>query len=181
MPERIYPAARRYADALAGLVPDAAALNAVAGALGHMAEAAVPDPAARLYWRSLSVDRSTKRDLLMRLLEQMEAPEVMRPLVEVLLANNRVADLPEIAAATDAAVAERLGRTTATVTTAREVSGEVREALRARLATMSGKDVRLEVRVDPDLVGGVRVRMENRIIDDSVAGRLAALAGRFGR
>lgn len=49
------------------------------------------------------------------------------------------------------------------------------EALRAKLAHLTGKTVLLENSVDVALVGGVKLRYEGRELDGTVAGRLAAL------
>ena len=58
--------------------------------------------------------------------------------------------------------------------------GEVElEELRASLGARLGKQVRLENRTAPDLVGGVRVIVDNRMIDYSVQGRLGALRKRM--
>lgn len=170
---------RRYAEALAGLIEDPAALEDAARAVRTLADAAVSEPADVLYWRTLSVPRETKEDLLGKLLEAVEAPEPVRSFVGVLLANNRVANLPEIADALDTCVFEQLGRAEAYVTTARPLSDEQQEALRGRLAEVFGKDVRLRVDLDEGLIGGLRVQLENRILDHSVRGRLRTLTARL--
>jgi F-type H+-transporting ATPase subunit delta len=171
--------AKRYAEALSDLLEDARALEEAAAAVRTLAHGAVADHEARLYWQSLSVPHARKRELLSHLLEATGAPPPVGAFVEVLLANNRVADLPEIADWLDAALAERLGQAVATVTSAHPLSPDQQEAVRDRLAARHGKDVLLVTRVDDRLVGGVRVRLENRIIDDSIQGRLAALAHQF--
>lgn len=56
--------------------------------------------------------------------------------------------------------------------------GEV-DALRARLETITGGRVELDLRVDPQLLGGIQVRVGDRLIDGSVRGRLERLRGRL--
>lgn len=168
-------AGERYAEALAGLIEDPAALEQAARAVRALAETAVTEPAAALYWRSLSVSRETKTELLGKLMEAVEAPPAVRSFMGVLVENNRVPDLPQIADALDARVAERLGRAVARVTSARPLSEEQQEALRRRLAEVSGKNIHLETELDEGLIGGLRVRLENRILDHSVRGRLSSL------
>jgi len=53
-------------------------------------------------------------------------------------------------------------------------SGEIAE-LAVAIGARLGKEVMLENRLAPDLVGGVRVFVDNRLVDYSVKGRLAGL------
>ncbi len=174
------PVAARYAQALGDLMPETGDLERAASAVRALAARVVTDPTDRLFWRSRSVGRHVKRELLMKAAAGMDAPEALTAFVEVLLDNHRVAELPEIADALDACVADRLNRARARVVSARPLSEAQQEAIRSRLAATSGKDVQLDAAVDESLIGGVRVEMENRILDGSVRGRLDALAGRFG-
>jgi F-type H+-transporting ATPase subunit delta len=170
---------RRYAKALAGLLEKDSDLEAAAPLLRTLAAQAVPDREARLYWLSRRASRKTKEELLERLLESAKAPKMVQALLDVLFANNRVGDLPEIAEALDDVAAKRLGRTTARVSSAKPLSDAQHQAIVKRLRHLSGKDVRLEVKVDETLIGGVRVRLDNTVIDGSVRGRLEALVARF--
>ena len=60
----------------------------------------------------------------------------------------------------------------ARVTSAVELTEERQNALRERLRAISGKDVTLELRVDPALIGGIRVEMDGRRYDNSIQNRL---------
>jgi len=171
---------RRYAEAFASLLEKASDLEAADQMLRTLAAQAVPDREARLYWLSRRASRKAKEELLRRLLESAKAPRMVQALLDVLFANNRVGDLPEIAEALDGVTAERLGRTTARVSSARPLSDAQRQAIATRLKHMSGKEVRLDAEVDESLIGGVRVRLNNTVIDGSVRGRLEALVARFG-
>jgi len=171
---------RRYAEAFASLIQKASDLEDAAQTLRTLADQAVPTPEARLYWLSRRVSRKAKEELLERLLESAKAPRMVQSLLEVLFTNNRVGDLPEIAGALDGVTAERLGRTTARVSSARPLSDAQRQAIAKRLKHRSGKEVRLDAEVDESLIGGVRVRLDNTVIDGSVRGRLEALVARFG-
>jgi F-type H+-transporting ATPase subunit delta len=70
---------------------------------------------------------------------------------------------------------ESQGSVEGIVESARELgSGEIAE-LRVSIGSKIGKEVLLENRVNPDLVGGVRVFVAGRLIDYSVRGRLSGL------
>jgi F-type H+-transporting ATPase subunit delta len=67
------------------------------------------------------------------------------------------------------------GRLRATATTAVELSQQERTRIREQLSRRFGREVRLEVRVDPDIIGGLVLEVGDRLIDASVAGRLQQL------
>jgi F-type H+-transporting ATPase subunit delta len=47
--------------------------------------------------------------------------------------------------------------------------------LRAQLASKLGREVRLQVQVDPGVLGGLTIRYGDRLVDVSVASRLQQL------
>jgi F-type H+-transporting ATPase subunit delta len=53
------------------------------------------------------------------------------------------------------------------------LSDDERARLQSALVAMYGRDLHLEVEVDPDIVGGVVVQVGDEVLDGSVAGRLA--------
>jgi F-type H+-transporting ATPase subunit delta len=80
--------------------------------------------------------------------------------------------------------AQRRDRLIAHVTTATELTDDEERDLGDALATAFGSDVRLQVVVDADLIGGLSVRIGDEIIDGSVARQLGEarrrLTGRSG-
>ena len=63
----------------------------------------------------------------------------------------------------------------AEVTSAVPLPPERLEALRAKLQEISGKNVTLNLRVDPGVIGGVRVEMDGRRYDNTIQNRLDRL------
>jgi F-type H+-transporting ATPase subunit delta len=58
--------------------------------------------------------------------------------------------------------------------------GEAETArFRAALETMTGRKVRLSVKVDPGIVGGVRTRIGSRVYDGTLKNHLRALHRRL--
>lgn len=64
-------------------------------------------------------------------------------------------------------------RVIATVRVARPLTGEQLQRLRAGLSRQVGRNVDLQVIVEPDLLGGVRVELGTEVIEGTVSGRLA--------
>jgi F-type H+-transporting ATPase subunit delta len=103
---------------------------------------------------------------------------VSRPvlnLIGLMLRRGRIDELPRVAAEFRRLDNERQGITPATATSAIPLSEDEVRAVTARLEEMTGGRVDLDLRVDPDLIGGLVVRVGDRMIDGSVRGRLERL------
>ncbi len=96
-------------------------------------------------------------------------------LVFVTVRNRRLFILPKVAAAFRQIVARYRGETTAEVTSAEPLSDTHVAALRDALKAALGKDVTLEHKIDPALIGGLVVRVGSRMIDSSLRTKLSSL------
>jgi F-type H+-transporting ATPase subunit delta len=65
-------------------------------------------------------------------------------------------------------------RAVATVTVARPLPAEQQDRLKAALERQLGRQVNLQVVIDPSVLGGARVQVGDEVIEGTVAGRLAA-------
>ncbi len=63
----------------------------------------------------------------------------------------------------------------AQVTTATPVGPDEENAIRARLSAMTGKQITVEMKVDPEIIGGLVARIGDTLIDGSVRARLQNL------
>ena len=68
--------------------------------------------------------------------------------------------------------AEQRGRSVAEVVVARPLEPDQSARLAAVLSRMNGRDVRLNVVVDPGVVGGIAVRIGEQVIDGTMATRI---------
>jgi F-type H+-transporting ATPase subunit delta len=65
------------------------------------------------------------------------------------------------------------------VTVAKALSDETRDALVEALEEKTGKSIRLHMKENPDLIGGLVIRIGDHVIDGSVRNQLNALRDRF--
>ena len=93
----------------------------------------------------------------------------------VLSANRRLSALPAIIRDFNALAAARRGEITARVTAAHALSADQQAALSAKLKAGLGRDVALDITVDPAILGGLIVRVGSRMIDTSLKTRLDML------
>ena len=94
---------------------------------------------------------------------------------KVIARNGRMFAAPAIIAAFRELAARRRGEVTAEVTSAEPLSETHLAALKEALKGALGKDVTLDTRVDPSLIGGLIVKVGSRMIDSSLKTKLTSL------
>jgi F-type H+-transporting ATPase subunit delta len=109
------------------------------------------------------------------LVARMGASRTLRNFLCVVLDRRRTRLLPEIQAALDRQLDERLGVTRAEVTSARELPDGEQARLRGVLERLTGRRVEAQYRQDPNLIAGTVVRIGSTIYDGSVRTRLEKL------
>ena len=103
------------------------------------------------------------------------ASSVTVSLVNMLVGVNRVKDFDALAKRMMSLAAEVEGHVVAEVRSAIELDAATRERLTGRLAEVTGKAVKLNVVVDPSVVGGLVAQVEDTLFDGSVRSRLLEL------
>lgn len=129
-----------------------------------------PELRAALTNRNLPDDR--KQQLLHRLLDD-KAAKVTVSLVERAVIAPRGRTVERVIEEFTNLAAQRRERLIARVTAAVALTADQQERLREALAREFGRDVRLQLVVDPELIGGVTVRVGDELIDDSVVRHLS--------
>jgi F-type H+-transporting ATPase subunit delta len=173
--------AGRYASALYELAHDAGALDQVGAELLELKKIIAGDPAApdsarlRQAIESPLIPRAQQARAMAAVVERMQLADITRRFVGVVARNRRLAALPEIIEAFHTILATRRGEITAEVTSARPLSQAQVSALAGAIPGAAGRKVRLVLKVDPKLLGGLRVKMGSRLVDASLASKLTRL------
>jgi F-type H+-transporting ATPase subunit delta len=100
-------------------------------------------------------------------------------LAKLLIESNRVREIGAIVDEYEALADAAAGRVRATVTTAIELTEHDRDRVASELSRRLGKEVRLQVVVDPQLLGGLKLQYGDHLVDASVATRLQQLRRRL--
>ena len=95
--------------------------------------------------------------------------------LKVLTANRRLFVVADVIRASRALVAKFKGETTADVTVAEALSDKNLDALKVALKSVTGKDVALNVKVDPSIIGGLVVKLGSRMVDGSLRTKLNSI------
>lgn len=96
--------------------------------------------------------------------------------LKLLLEYGRVGVLPEIADHFDALKAQVENSVDVVVTSAVELGSDQRDAIATALKAKLGRDVRIETKIDEDLIGGAVIRAGDVVIDGSLRTRLEGLS-----
>lgn len=96
--------------------------------------------------------------------------------LRLLVQNQRLGVLPDISVRFEALKSEAENTLDATLTTAAEVNDDERARITAALQKRLGRQIRLTVRTDANLIGGARLQVGDRVIDGSARTGLDKLA-----
>jgi len=174
--------ANRYARALVDVILEPASGVDPIVALNHVREFAAIVAGStdlRNILLSPAVQMANKRGVASKIGDQLGVSPTVKNFLYVVIDHRRTGDLPAIAAALESALDERLGRVRAEVSSATALNDLQRAELLAELTRSTGKQVRGDFQVDPELLGGVSVRIGSKTYDGSVRGRLDSLRRRL--
>jgi F-type H+-transporting ATPase subunit delta len=167
--------AGRYATALFALASEANTIDAVKADLERF-DALVAESAdlMRLV-RSPVFSSEQQSQALGTVLERAGIGGLAANFLKLVAANRRLFAVRDMTKAFRELVAQHKGEATAEVTTAEPLKDEHIEALRAALKAVSGKDVDLDIKIDPAIIGGLVVKLGSRMVDSSLRTKLNAI------
>ena len=167
--------AERYASALFELAESEKKTKAVEKDLGRIdALLKGSDDLMRLV-RSPAFSAEDQVAAIGKVLEKAKITGLVANFVNVVAGNRRLFVLPDMLRAFRQILADARGEATAEVTVAHKLTADQTKQLKATLKGVVGKDVALDVTVDPSLLGGMIVKVGSRQIDTSLKTKLSSL------
>ncbi|MBF0447616.1 MAG: ATP synthase F1 subunit delta [Magnetococcales bacterium] len=167
--------AKRYASALAELADEAGELEKVGGDLGRFVELIDMTPGLDALLTSPVADRADQHRILDLFFEQNKGTKVVGKFLRLLVDKRRISLIHHIVDLYNKGMAERSGRITVQISSARSLLKKQEEKLQASLSEMTGKDVQLDLSTDEALLGGMVVRVGSVMMDYSVRCQLNRL------
>jgi F-type H+-transporting ATPase subunit delta len=165
----------RYATALFELARDEKSVDAVKADLDNF-DAMLNDSAdLKRLVRSPVYGADMQQKALAAVLEKAGISGVAANFLKVLTANRRLFAVADVIRAFNALVAKFKGEVSADITVADALSDKNLDALKVALKTVTGKDVALNVKVDPAIIGGLVVKLGSRMIDSSLRTKLNSI------
>ncbi|KAA5596769.1 F0F1 ATP synthase subunit delta [Blastochloris sulfoviridis] len=167
--------AGRYATALFELALEAGSLDAVSADLDRF-EALLNDcDDLRRLVESPVFGSDEQLKAITAVLDKVEIGGLAGNFLKTITANRRLFAVQGILRGYRARVARHKGEVRAQVTVAEPLSDAHRTALAETLNHVTGKDVAIDVTVDPALIGGLIVKLGSRMVDASLRTKLNAI------
>ena len=166
----------RYARAFADVVTDAR-LDTAAIKKQLKDFLATLDGSAELreFFVNPAIPAVQKVGILDKMNSKLGLQKELRNLLAVLINNDRIGQVHEVADAYRAELQERMGIRQAEVVTARELNEQERGTLLAGIGKVAGSRVEASFTLDKSILGGTVVRIGSTVYDGSVRGRLERL------
>jgi F-type H+-transporting ATPase subunit delta len=170
-------APRRYAEALYDIGTRDAKLEEYGEGLDAAAQTLGEDVVLGVL-RNPALPVKQRTDLVASLVAK-RVPEPVLRLAALMVERGRIDRIADVAAEYRRLLNRDHGVVEALATTASALTDQETEALRQKVAGMTGRTVELTVKVDESLLGGLTVRVGDTLYDASVRGRLERLRERL--
>lgn len=166
----------RYALALFDLARDAKSIDQVERSLAAVRDALAGSDDFRALTASPMVSRGAACKAVLAVAAELGVDPTTRSFLGVLAENRRLGQLPAIMRAFRQLASRHRGETNAEVTSAHPLTDDQVAELKQQLRQRVGREVSVDLAVDPTLLGGLVVRIGSQMIDSSIRTRLNALA-----
>ena len=167
-------AAKRYARAVFELAESEGQVEQWGRRLAQMRDV-LSDPEVARALTNPTIATEQRMAIVSDLFDGREATNLAKLLIE----SDRVRDVGAVADEFQRLADEAAGRVRATVTTAVELSSKDRDRVAEELSKRLGREIHLDVLVDPAILGGLKLQYGDRLVDASVATRLQQLRRRL--
>jgi F-type H+-transporting ATPase subunit delta len=165
----------RYATALFDLAREERSIDAVRADLDRFEAMLADSPELTRLVRSPVFSADTQLKALAPILDKAGIGGTTAKFLKVLTANRGLFAVAVVSRAFRALVARFKGEATADVTVAEALSDKNLDSLKTALKSVTGKDVVLNVKVDPSIIGGLVVKLGSRMVDSSLRTKLNAI------
>lgn len=168
--------AGRYATALFELARDNKAVDAVKKDLDQFDALANGSADLNRLVRSPVFGADEQLKALSAILAKAGITGLAANFLRVITTNRRLFAVRDMIRAYRGLVARHKGEVTAQVTVAEKLNDKNLDALKSALKSVTGgKDIDLEVKVDPAIIGGLIVKVGSRMVDSSLRTKLNAI------
>jgi len=168
--------AGRYATALFQLARDERKIEAVGNSLAAIKAALAESEDFRQLAMSPLISRGDAVRAVTAAADAMTLDPITKNFLGVLAQNRRLSQLPAVIRAFNTLWAQHRGEITAEVTSAHPLDDAQVSSLKQNLRTRMGRDIAVDLSVDPEILGGLVVRIGSQMIDGSIRTKLNTLA-----
>jgi F-type H+-transporting ATPase subunit delta len=167
--------AGRYATALFELARDERSIDVVKADLDRFDAMIAESADLNRMVRSPVFSAEDQLKALSAILDAAQLTGTAAKFLKVLTVNRRLFVVRDVVKAFGILVAAFKGEATADVTVAEPLSDKNLDALKAALKSVTGRDVSLNVKIDPAIIGGLIVKVGSRMVDSSLRTKLNSI------
>jgi F-type H+-transporting ATPase subunit delta len=167
--------AGRYATALFDLARESNAIDQVQSDLKFFDALIASNPDLARLVRSPVFGADEQEKALTAVLKKAGIGGIAAKFLRVLTKNRRLFAVREMIRGFNARVAAHKGEVTAQVTVAEQLNDARMNDVRSALREVTGKDVQIDVNVDPSIIGGLKVKLGSRMVDASLRTKLNSI------
>ena len=171
--------AKRYAKALVELSHEKNIVDETRNDLAAFAGAVDSQATLQKLFASPAFTPEAKRTVIAELAGRLGLQRTTKHFIEFLAETGRIRYFREVREAFEELLAERQNRAVARLTTAAPLqAGEIAE-IGKQLESLTGKQVEVDAKVDPSLIGGARAQIGSVIYDGAISSQLGKMRERL--
>lgn len=168
--------AQRYALAMIDIADEAKAVEQIGGDLMKFAEVVeMHDSALLKAFANPGFTSEERANVLGEVLPLIQPHDLSKSLLQVLNQKGRLSSIRAIANTYETLADDRAGRLKVLVETAEPLTPELELEIKQTLTRTTGKDVVLEKRANPELIGGLVAHVGGRVYDSSLRTHLTRI------
>jgi F-type H+-transporting ATPase subunit delta len=167
--------AGRYANALFELARESNAIDRVQSDLKFFDALIADNSDLKRLVRSPVFAADEQAKALGAVLEKAGISGIAANFLRVVTSNRRLFAVRDMIRGFNKLVAAHKGEVTAQVTVAEQLNYTRMNDIRAALREVTGKDVQVDVTVDPSIIGGLKVKLGSRMVDASLRTKLNSI------
>jgi F-type H+-transporting ATPase subunit delta len=167
--------AERYVKALFDVARSTSSLDAVEKDMRTLAKALETTPSFQHFLRNPLLSKENQAQMMTAILNNVGAHRTTQQFVALLARRRRLGALAEIMESFCQRVASERGEMRAELVAAKALTPQEIALVSERLGKAYGKKIILDVRQEPELLGGIVVNIGSLRLDGSLAGKLKRL------
>jgi len=167
--------ARRYATAFFALASEAGQMDQISKDLETVAAILASGGDMDAFLHNATLRREDQAKALTAIAQHYKLSPLTSKLLGTVAQKRRLPELAGIVAAVQEKIADFRGEVTADVTAAQALDQEQINEIAASLKQVLGKNVNVNLTIDPSITGGLIIKVGSRLIDSSVKTKLERL------
>ncbi|MCA9409685.1 MAG: ATP synthase F1 subunit delta [Candidatus Omnitrophica bacterium] len=164
--------AQRYGEGLFRVVRETGKYQEVAAELASFLSLIQTSPQVKDLMENPVYGTSERLSFLEGVKEKANFSETTHGLLYVLIERNRIEHLESILQSFEDLYRDELGLVSAEVTVASEIDAAAQAKIKELVHALTQKSPELDIKTDPDIIGGLKIKVGNTILDASLKSKL---------